>query len=177
MGLCLSSPEAVSSANIDRDIKKEEEKLRFQVCLLLLGKYSACLKVLLLYPNKRFPASLGAGESGKSTVLKQMKLINGHGFTTSERELFRIAIFANLLTSIQGVIRDIKSLRSFKYVNPENAKHERFLMQHTHPPRLERGVPFPPEFHRAMASIWKDRNVQKALLQVKKMILNDSTIQ
>jgi guanine nucleotide-binding protein subunit alpha len=43
----------------------------------------------------------GAGESGKSTILKQMRLIHAKGFTDLERESHRIVIFTNLLHSMR----------------------------------------------------------------------------
>lgn len=58
MGLCQSA-EAVENqkrnAEIDTKIRREKDALRNEVKMLLLG----------------------AGESGKSTILKQMKLIHG----------------------------------------------------------------------------------------------------
>lgn len=35
---------------------------------------------------------IGAGESGKSTVVKQMKIIHGDGFTPQELEGFRVSL-------------------------------------------------------------------------------------
>jgi guanine nucleotide-binding protein subunit alpha len=37
----------------------------------------------------------GAGESGKSTILKQMKLIHDGGYSKEEREAFKEIIFSN----------------------------------------------------------------------------------
>ena len=48
---------------------------------------------------------LGTGESGKSTVLKQMQIISGAGFTSKEVEHFRSIILANILESIQSLVR------------------------------------------------------------------------
>ena len=45
----------------------------------------------------------GAGESGKSTVLKQMRLIHSKGFTVSERRHWKVTIFQNLLHAFQVV--------------------------------------------------------------------------
>jgi len=45
----------------------------------------------------------GAGESGKSTVLKQMRLIHTKGFSTSERKQWKVTIFQNLLHAYQVV--------------------------------------------------------------------------
>lgn len=44
---------------------------------------------------------LGAGESGKSTVLKQMKLIHHGGYTRNERESYREIIFSNTVQSMR----------------------------------------------------------------------------
>ena len=38
---------------------------------------------------------IGAGESGKSTILKQMKLIHDGGYSKEEREAFKEIIFSN----------------------------------------------------------------------------------
>lgn len=45
----------------------------------------------------------GAGESGKSTVLKQMRLIHTKGFPVSERKQWKVTIFQNLLHAFQVV--------------------------------------------------------------------------
>ena len=47
---------------------------------------------------------IGAGESGKSTILKQMKLIHASGFSKSERDDYRAIIFGNLLTSLKVIL-------------------------------------------------------------------------
>jgi len=45
----------------------------------------------------------GAGESGKSTVLKQMRLIHTKGFQTAERKQWKVTIFNNLLHAFQVI--------------------------------------------------------------------------
>lgn len=45
----------------------------------------------------------GAGESGKSTVLKQMRLIHTKGFSQSERKQWKVTIFQNMLHAFQAV--------------------------------------------------------------------------
>lgn len=46
---------------------------------------------------------IGAGESGKSTVLKQMRLIHTKGFSKEERKQWKVTIFQNLLHAFQVV--------------------------------------------------------------------------
>lgn len=44
--------------------------------------------------------NIGTGESGKSTIAKQMKIIHLKGFTQSEKSAFRAVIHNNILTSM-----------------------------------------------------------------------------
>lgn len=60
--------------------------------------------------SKNSYISKGAGESGKSTVLKQMRLIHASGFKSSEREGFRIVVFFNIFTTIQTLLEAIEIL-------------------------------------------------------------------
>jgi len=43
---------------------------------------------------------LGAGESGKSTILKQMKLIHEGSYTDKERENYKEIIYSNTVQSM-----------------------------------------------------------------------------
>ncbi|KAL8964006.1 MAG: hypothetical protein Q9183_004779, partial [Haloplaca sp. 2 TL-2023] len=43
---------------------------------------------------------LGAGESGKSTILKQMKLIHEGSYSLAERESFKEIIYSNTVQSM-----------------------------------------------------------------------------
>jgi guanine nucleotide-binding protein subunit alpha len=47
--------------------------------------------------------TVGAGESGKSTVLKQMRIINAGGFGKPERKTWRATIFNNLVSAFQTI--------------------------------------------------------------------------
>ena len=59
---------------------------------------------------------LGAGQSGKSTIVKQMKLIHPltdrseAGFTENERIDAQIAIYINMVESIDALLHAIASL-------------------------------------------------------------------
>lgn len=48
---------------------------------------------------------LGAGESGKSTIVKQMRLMYRDPYQDDEREAYREVVFSNTLQSMQAVIR------------------------------------------------------------------------
>ena len=53
---------------------------------------------------------IGAGESGKSTVLKQMRLMHSDGFTRTEREQWRVVIFNNLVHAFQVIFSAMQEL-------------------------------------------------------------------
>jgi len=47
---------------------------------------------------------LGAGESGKSTIMKQVKILYLGGFNPEERKMFKQAIERNVIQNMQGLI-------------------------------------------------------------------------
>lgn len=53
---------------------------------------------------------LGAGESGKSTVLKQMRLLHLGGFSTQERIQYKNIIWADTVASMQTLIIQARNL-------------------------------------------------------------------
>ncbi|KAI8845032.1 guanine nucleotide binding protein, alpha subunit [Chytriomyces cf. hyalinus JEL632] len=66
---------------------------------------------------------LGAGESGKSTVLKQMKLMNGAGFTPAEIANYRAAIISNIISCVEALISAMDALK-IPYGFKPDADHE-----------------------------------------------------
>eukprot|EP00002_Diphylleia_rotans_P033649 TRINITY_DN7172_c0_g3_i3.p3 TRINITY_DN7172_c0_g3~~TRINITY_DN7172_c0_g3_i3.p3 ORF type:complete len:177 (+),score=40.77 TRINITY_DN7172_c0_g3_i3:58-588(+) len=94
MGCCQSRPstgegnEFLESQSIDKQIKKEEMKISREIKLLLLG----------------------SGESGKSTILKQMKLVYGIGFPREFAVEFRPYVYSNILDCTKALIRGCQTL-------------------------------------------------------------------
>ncbi|KXN65642.1 heterotrimeric G protein alpha subunit B [Conidiobolus coronatus NRRL 28638] len=83
MGACCCANSASNSANklVEAQLKLDNEKYRREIKLLLLG----------------------AGEAGKSTVLKQMRLIHNHVFTEDERNSYTKVIWYNILITMQQI--------------------------------------------------------------------------
>jgi len=52
----------------------------------------------------------GAGESGKSTILKQMKLIHDNGYTKEDRDSFKEIIFSNTIQSMRVIVEAMERL-------------------------------------------------------------------
>ena len=59
----------------------------------------------------------GAGESGKSTILKQMRLIYTEGFTHHERKEVRQVIFSNMVVAFKIIAEEMRDL-GLQYSNP-----------------------------------------------------------
>ncbi|VDK27971.1 unnamed protein product [Gongylonema pulchrum] len=86
MGLCQSEEEKKlqqRSKAIDRKIKESAVE------------YATVVKLLLL----------GAGECGKSTVLKQMRILHNNGFTEDELMKQRSVVYSNTIYAVDAVLR------------------------------------------------------------------------
>jgi len=91
---------------IENQLKRDKMNLRNEIKMLLLG----------------------AGESGKSTILKQMKLIHEGGYSRDERESFRE------VSSACAVVRARHVLTSFAdYFLEHSAIHARDPGSHGEP--------------------------------------------
>ena len=64
-----------------------------------------------------FPS--GTGESGKTTFIRQMRIIHGRGFSEDERKAFSKCIFQNIFTAIKAMTGAMSTLK-IPYANPEN---------------------------------------------------------
>ena len=62
----------------------------------------------------------GAGESGKSTILKQMRLIHTDGFPLHERKEVRQVIFSNLVVAFKIIGDEMREL-GLSYENDATA--------------------------------------------------------
>lgn len=71
---------------------------------------------------------LGTGESGKSTFIKQMRIIHGKGYNDTDRKGFTRLVFQNIMTAIQALIKAMESLQ-IVYVDDHNIEHARKLSQ------------------------------------------------
>ncbi|KAJ3241161.1 guanine nucleotide-binding protein subunit alpha [Chytriomyces hyalinus] len=92
MGNCGSAETAVAAAaskEIDNQLKAEQKNSQQNIKLLLLGP----------------------GETGKSTVLKQFKLIYGDGYSQHEKIAFRTTILTNVMTCALSLINAMDMLK------------------------------------------------------------------
>ncbi|GAB7348962.1 hypothetical protein MBLNU459_g7948t2 [Dothideomycetes sp. NU459] len=141
MGNCMSSSndegeQKKKSQVIDRTLEEDSKKLRRECKILLLG----------------------SGESGKSTIVKQMKIIHQNGYSVDELGLYRHTIYKNVVDCAKSLIG---AMRQFEIAPeaPGNAEHCEFLLEYTIDP--DPNAPLPPKVAEAVTAIWKDPSMPK----------------
>ena len=103
----------------DMRIAKEHKKINKKIEQILRRDWKETrreLKLLLL----------GTGESGKSTFVKQMRIIHNHEYCDSERKTYIKYVFHNIVVSIQTIIKAMNAL-NIMYENEFNSKRADFL--------------------------------------------------
>ncbi|KAI8075830.1 guanine nucleotide binding protein, alpha subunit [Gilbertella persicaria] len=133
MGNSLSS----RSKAIDKQLKMERKKVAKEIKILLLG----------------------AGDSGKSTIIKQMRLIHASGFSKIERENFRAMIFTNLLGSMQALLESMHLL-NLTLSNQENWNYITLFEDVSSASQLSIHEPYLIDYLSPLKSLWQDESIQ-----------------
>ena len=111
---------------------------------------------------------LGAGESGKSTFVKQMKIIHGDGYSIDELNSFISIIHGNLLTSMVQVIKAMDKLNITLH-NPSSQAYASKIINFPTP--LEY---IPSDVGKEMKLLWQDDGFQECLKHAVEYQLSDS---
>ncbi|GLD52244.1 guanine nucleotide-binding protein subunit alpha-12 [Lates japonicus] len=105
---------------------------------------------------------LGAGESGKSTFLKQMRIINGQEFDQKALLDFRDTIYENILKGMR-VLVDARDKLGISWQSCENEKQGMLVMSWEG--RVGASGVEPSEFQlyvMALSALWVDTGIQEA---------------
>lgn len=113
---------------------------------------------------------LGAGESGKSTILKQMKLIHDGGFTLEEKEAYKEIIFSNSVQSVHVLLEAMENL-DIPLADPSNQVFFDYIMDQYQ--KMDY-FSMPSELVKAIRSLWQDSGVKEAHSRRNEFQLNDS---
>ncbi|XP_076280582.1 G protein alpha i subunit [Lasioglossum baleicum] len=139
---------AERSKKIDKDLRADGERASSEVKLLLLG----------------------AGESGKSTVVKQMKIIHETGYNKEECEQYKPVVYSNTIQSLMAIIRAMGQLR-IDFVDPGKADIARQFF--TLASAAEEGE-LTGELVLLMKRLWQDPGVQLCYTRSREYKINDS---
>lgn len=111
---------------------------------------------------------LGSGECGKSTIMKQMKILHTEGFSDEERLHFKDLIHENLLQSIQTVCQAMIDLDGTSYGKDDNSKLAKKILEH---PESYKSLPADAASY---AEVWADTGIQDVRKRSREYHLIDS---
>ncbi|XP_059607342.1 guanine nucleotide-binding protein G(s) subunit alpha isoform X1 [Phlebotomus argentipes] len=102
---------------------------------------------------------LGAGESGKSTIVKQMRILHdANGFSDRERKQKIEDIKKNIRDAILTITGAMSTLNPpIQLERPENQARVDYIQDVASNPDFN----YPPEFYEHTEHLWKDRGVQQ----------------
>lgn len=138
MGCRQSSEEkeaARRSRRIDRHLRSESQRQRREIKLLLLG----------------------TSNSGKSTIVKQMKIIHSGGFNLEACKEYKPLIIYNAIDSLTRIIRALAALK-IDFHNPDRAYDAVQLFALTGPAESKGEIT--PELLGVMRRLWADPGAQ-----------------
>lgn len=152
MACCLSEEAKEQkriNQEIERQLRKDKRDARRELKLLLLG----------------------TGESGKSTFIKQMRIIHGAGYSDEDKRGFIKLVFQNIFMAMQSMIRAMELLQ-ISYGDAGN-----LLQEHADLVRsvdYESVTTFEEPFVTAMKSLWQDAGIQHCYDRRREYQLTDS---
>jgi len=97
---------------------------------------------------------LGAGESGKSTIFKQMKVIHGEGFTDEERMAYRGIIFSNIIYNMKTLVRQSDHPKWGKPTSERVRESKEFVQG------LRQYEEFDEKIAEHISTLWKDKGIR-----------------
>lgn len=151
MGGCVGAPtkaddQQETNKNINKQLEEERKKLDNEIKMLLLG----------------------AGEAGKTTLSKQMRIIQLDGFTEEERMTHKSIIYENILNSMKVLIAQCET---FEYeLEPKSKEAAQKLLS------LDEYFSdnIAGEIGDHLSVLWKDPAIQKCIGRRKEFQLIDS---
>ncbi len=116
---------------------------------------------------------LGAGEAGKSTIFKQIKIIHDdRSFPPEELMKWRDHISSGILSSVKAIIE--KASEFGHELTPENQVHAAVILG-LKSPQAVGGSPLPLDVFPRIEAIWKDNAILSTLQRRHEFFLPDST--
>jgi len=111
---------------------------------------------------------LGAGESGKSTIFKQMKVINKNGYSDAEKKSFITIVWSNTIVSLKALLDAYEKLGIDKPADIE-AEEKKFVDQTDADDEK-----LTPETGAMLKSIWGNPSIKEVFERRSEFQLNDS---
>ncbi|EFE42853.1 hypothetical protein TRV_02395, partial [Trichophyton verrucosum HKI 0517] len=113
----------------------------------------------------------GSGESGKSTIVKQMKIIHQNGYSVEELSMYRLTVYKNLLDCAKSLVW---AMHQFE-IQPSSAKVRDFmdyLLDYNIDP--DPNVALELKVGDAITYLWNDPSIPAVLERQNEFYLMDS---
>jgi len=133
---------------IERQLRRDKRDARRELKLLLLG----------------------TGESGKSTFIKQMRIIHGSGYSDEDKRSYIKLVFQNIFMAMQAMIRAMDLLK-IQYA--DSSDHER--ADQVRAVDYETVTTFESPYVEAIKALWADMGIQECYDRRREYQLTDST--
>ncbi|OBS76174.1 hypothetical protein A6R68_17370 [Neotoma lepida] len=115
------------------------------------------------------PLRPSTGESGKSTFIKQMRIIHGAGYSEEDKRGFTKLVYQNIFTAMQAMVRAMETLKIlYKY---EQNKANALLIREVD---VEKVTTFDHQYVNAIKTLWSDPGVQECYDRRREFQLSDS---
>uniref|UniRef100_A0A8C8RSB9 Guanine nucleotide-binding protein subunit alpha n=1 Tax=Pelusios castaneus TaxID=367368 RepID=A0A8C8RSB9_9SAUR len=150
MACCLSDEVKESkriNAEIEKQLRRDKRDARRELKLLLLG----------------------TGESGKSTFIKQMRIIHGSGYSEEDKRGFTKLVYQNIFTAMQSMIRAMETLKIL--YKCEQNKTNALLIREVD---VEKVTTFEQPYVSAIKTLWNDPGIQECYDRRREYQLSDS---
>jgi len=133
---------------IDEELANDREKAKKEVKLLLLG----------------------AGESGKSTIVKQMRIIHCNGYNTEECQQYKHIVYTNAVESLFSILLAMRNL-GIAFSSSSRIEDVGLLFEITRN-SIVRDIT--PHLGEIMERLWQDEGLQLCFRRSREYQLNDS---
>nr|AGJ70285.1 G protein subunit alpha q [Terebratalia transversa] len=151
MALCCASQETKEqrriNQEIERQLKKDKRDARRELKLLLLG----------------------TGESGKSTFIKQMRIIHGVGYTDDDKRSFIKIVYQNIFMAVTAMCRAMETLK-IQYKDQRNEEHSILIRNIDY----ETVTTMEKSHVEAISLLWSDPGIQECYDRRREYQLTDS---
>ena len=140
LSCCMSEEEQYQrnrSKHIDKQLAKEKIQFRRTIKVLLLG----------------------SGESGKSTFLKQMRIIHGKEYSDDELRQFKPIIYGNIIKGMKVLI-DARDKLNIPWGNDRNVVNANLVFSFDNSMRLEEAIFI--QYVAGLESLWRDSGIRTA---------------
>ncbi|XP_070495337.1 guanine nucleotide-binding protein G(q) subunit alpha-like [Chironomus tepperi] len=112
---------------------------------------------------------LGTGESGKSTFIKQMRIIHGNGYSEADKRGFIKLIYQNIFTAMRSMIHAMDILH-IQYSDNKNKENAEMILNYD----FEAAKTFESSYISLIKELWVDSGIQECYERRREYQLIDS---